>query len=261
MPSGSVDTAVATHRATSEYLHPAFVNHLSFLACHRGTIDIGPDGVHVRSDIEGFSCWAPAHPNAVLPADAAAVRINSYEEPDWTETLRAAGYSTAETIRYMHRATDARPPTERRQSADVTIASSESDARAFARVQLDGFIKPDAPNRLRWEAVFESVACKVWGRPDHRLYIVRESGNPVAVGLIVLASGVAGLYSVATQPAARRRGFASLVLERASIEANELGYGRIILQVATESDAERLYFNAGFESLCTTTTWRRKPLA
>src|SRR5690348_173977 len=77
MPSGSVDTAVATHRATSEYLHPAFVNHLSFLACHRGTIDIGPDGVHVRSDIEGFSCWAPAHPNAVLPADAAAVRINS----------------------------------------------------------------------------------------------------------------------------------------------------------------------------------------
>lgn len=35
---------------------------------------IGPDGVWVRSDIRGFSCWAPAHSSAVLPDDAGAIR-------------------------------------------------------------------------------------------------------------------------------------------------------------------------------------------
>jgi GNAT superfamily N-acetyltransferase len=246
----------------AEYLHPAFANHLFFLACHRGTVEIGPDGVHVRSDIEGFSCWAPANQDAVIPVDSGAVRINSYDESNWTQTLRIGGYVPAETIRYMQRATGALPPTGHRPcNGVVNPATSEAGARAFARVQLDGFIHPDAANRTSWATIFEAVACEVWDRRDHRLYIVWQSGVPVAVGLTVFAAGTAGLYAVATHPTVRRRGLARLVLERAAIDANALGYATMVLQVAEGSDAERLYFNAGFESLYTATTWRRKPQA
>lgn len=241
----------------ADTLDPAFLNHLFFLACHRGIVEIGPDGVRVRSDIEGFSCWAPAHPDGVIPVDRVAVRINSYDESIREEMLRLAGYLPAETIRYMRRATGARA-LQGRPSAEVTVAASEADARTFARVQLEGFIHPDAANRSRWETIFESVACKVWQRADHRLYIVRQSGLPVAVGLLVFSAGIAGLYAVATQPAARRQGLARLVLEEAAAEAQALGYATVVLQVALRSDAERLYFNAGFESLYTTTTWRQK---
>jgi len=37
-------------------------------------------------------------------------------------------------------------------------------------------------------------------------------------------------------------GLLAFVLERASVEANGLGYTTIILQVAAESDAERVYW-------------------
>jgi hypothetical protein len=190
----AIALAITSSPLGAEYFHPAFVNHLLFLACHRGTVEIGPDGVHVRSDIEGFSCWSPVHQEGVIPVDAGAVRINSYNESNWVETLRPAGYLSAETIRYMQRATGALPPTELLPRNCVTIARSDADARVFARVQLDGFIQPDAANRTRWGAIFEAVACKVWGRRDHRLYIFRQFGIPVAVGMIVCAAGIAGLY-------------------------------------------------------------------
>jgi GNAT superfamily N-acetyltransferase len=78
-----------------------------------------------------------------------------------------------------------------------------------------------------------------------RRYIGMLAGVPVATSAMVLDGGVAGIYAVATLPAARRRGIGRLMTIRPLEEAREMGCRVGILQAS--SAGYSLYKKIGFQ--------------
>ena len=72
---------------------------------------------------------------------------------------------------------------------------------------------------------FELFARRGFG-PDvpWQLFVGLAEGQPVAASRLFCAAGVAGVYHVATVPAARRRGLGSALTLAAVRSARELGY-------------------------------------
>ncbi|HMA47152.1 MAG TPA: GNAT family N-acetyltransferase [Frankiaceae bacterium] len=84
-------------------------------------------------------------------------------------------------------------------------------------------------------------------------------GAPAAVGRAVLDGPWVGIYSMATLPAARRRGAARAVLRALAAWAADRGGGRAYVQVEeTSTAARRLYEAAGFAPVYRY-TYRRRP--
>jgi GNAT superfamily N-acetyltransferase len=237
-------------------LDAPFLNHLVFLANHRGEVVIDAGGVTVRSSLEGFSFWSPGSPNAAVPSGVRCVRLMPNATLTWANRLMPAGFARAESLTYLQSALQKPSPPQHVGSDEVVVVSNDTEAITFADVQLAGFIEPDDPTRQLWQRVFEEVACRVFHRPDHRLYLVTAAGRPSAVGLLAFAAGIAGLYAVATRPEMRKRGLARLLLDTARNDAQRMGFARLILQAETGSYADRLYRGAGFTEAYVATFWR-----
>ncbi len=88
-----------------------------------------------------------------------------------------------------------------------------------------------------------------------RHYVAWQHGEAVAAGSLYLAEGVAGLYCIATLPAARRRGIGTCLTLAMMQAARAAGY-RIAILYATPMGIG-LYRRLGFETVCTLTfyTW------
>jgi len=80
-----------------------------------------------------------------------------------------------------------------------------------------------------------------------RRYIGTLAGIPVATSAMVLEGGVAGIYAVATLPAARRRGIGRIMTVRPLLEAREMGCRVGILQAS--SAGYSLYKKIGFRDV------------
>lgn len=74
-------------------------------------------------------------------------------------------------------------------------------------------------------------------------------GEPVACSALGLAAGVAGIFSVATVPEARRRGIGSAITMAALREARERGYRISVLEAFTPN-VEEMYRRMGFKEYC-----------
>jgi len=79
-------------------------------------------------------------------------------------------------------------------------------------------------------------------------YLGFLNGKAVATSVLVLDSGVAGIYAVATIPEARGRGIGRLMTELPLIEARQRGYRIGILQAS--SMGYSIYKRIGFEEIC-----------
>ena len=87
-----------------------------------------------------------------------------------------------------------------------------------------------------------------YGRPDGRLYVLYEEGEAAAcIALRRLDSRRAELKRLYVRPRFRGRGLSSILLERITGEADEIGYEEILLDtLPCLESAIRLYINHGF---------------
>jgi GNAT superfamily N-acetyltransferase len=93
--------------------------------------------------------------------------------------------------------------------------------------------------------VYRGLLGRLAGRAGFAL--VREQGEPVAVGLCVADPPWAGVFSMLTLPDRRGRGLGAAVLGAIARFARERGAGELYLQVEEENAAARaLYARAGF---------------
>jgi ribosomal protein S18 acetylase RimI-like enzyme len=79
-------------------------------------------------------------------------------------------------------------------------------------------------------------------------YLGFLDGEPVASSALVLDSGLAGIYAVATLPAARKRGLGRAMTLAPLLEARALGYETGILQAS--SSGFPIYAKMGFKEVC-----------
>jgi GNAT superfamily N-acetyltransferase len=243
----------------SPILEPIFVNHLAFLATHRGEVALGGAGVVVRSDLPGFSSFTPWDEDAPLPADAEAVRLTPHCGAGWEGRLAGAGWRKAEALSYMEladaTAVEARPGV----AAEIREARSSADAELFAETQAAGFeAGPDAEGDM-WRIRLREVARANVGRAHQTFYLAFADERPAAVSLTVRAGGVAGVYAVATRPEHRRAGLAAALLARSCADARAAGLPRVVLQAMKGSYAEAFYGRLGFVERYLSQVWRRPP--
>ena len=94
------------------------------------------------------------------------------------------------------------------------------------------------------------IANAVYSRPeawngDYQGFVGLVDGRVVAIAAMVAASGVIGVYSLATQPQYRRQGYGEAVLRAAAARTSErTGITRMCLQ-STEA-GYNLYTTMGF---------------
>jgi len=104
-------------------------------------------------------------------------------------------------------------------------------------------------------AFFELFAGRGFG-PDvpWQLFVGLVEGQPVAASRLFCAAGVAGVYHVATVPAARRRGLGSALTLAAVRSARELGYHVGVL--VSSSEGFGAYRRLGFRECCHADAYR-----
>ncbi len=161
---------------------------------------------------------------------------------------------------------------------------ADVDGAPAMAADLSRIVAPDVPEGVTVERVADSAtlgtfvetllggnqvvgAEDIWNRfftlaglqpegPVHN-FLGRLDGRPVSCATIFLAAGVAGVYCVATVPAARRRGIAGAVTAAALAEARRRGYRYGILQASAM--AANLYRDMGFEDIFSYRIFRWAP--
>ena len=158
--------------------------------------------------------------------------------PDVSTAL--AGLAVVDEMTMMSAPLDAIGP----QPCEAVISrvASAADLRGWASAYAGGHGHGVEIER-EWHAVMAAVGLA--GPLRH--YVARLDGEAVACASVFLAAGVAGLYSVATPPEWRGRGFGTAVTVFALADARAAGYPTATL--GAEEVAVGLYRRLGFRAV------------
>jgi GNAT superfamily N-acetyltransferase len=124
------------------------------------------------------------------------------------------------------------------------VSNTEMQA-LWARIAAVGTGFPDVATEAM--ARVEATLTDPQYKAQHR-YIGLLNGTPVATSALVLDSGVAGIYAVATIPEARRKGIGRIMTVIPLLEAKQIGYRVGILQAS--SMGYSIYKKIGFKDVC-----------
>ena len=134
---------------------------------------------------------------------------------------------------------------------DLVIAQAEGEdaLRSGGSVAAAGFSIPPSAEPF----LFEWLSTAIGLRLPIQFHLGWVRGLPVATSLLFLAEGVAGLYFVATVPAARRQGMGFAITLAPLREARRMGYGVGVLQASRMG--EGIYRRMGFRSCSAMTSY------
>jgi ribosomal protein S18 acetylase RimI-like enzyme len=166
------------------------------------------------------------------------------EGAGWEEILRAQGLRLTQGPPGMAvdlGALDAEEPLL--PGFHISPVTDESALRAWARTFTIGYELPP-----EWEAPLLEMAAALGLDLPLRNYLGCLDGRPVATSNLFLGAGVAGVYDVATLPAARGQGFGRAMTLAPLVEARQMGYRIGVLQ-ASEMGFP-VYRRMGFQQVC-----------
>lgn len=131
------------------------------------------------------------------------------------------------------------------EGLSIQLVRDDADRRQWSQILAGGFeISESAgPAEDGWYHVLR-------GADPHsvRVYLGWLDGKPVAISLLLLAEGAAGIYCVATIPEARRKGIGGQMTLQPLLYARSLGYTIGVLE-ASEMGAP-VYRSLGFQEYC-----------
>lgn len=137
----------------------------------------------------------------------------------------------------------------------IRLAQDESGWQAWGLAMALGFGAP-----LEKVEFITNIWCDLLylANPETTLaYTAYQHGEPVATSLLKLAAGVAGIYSVATVPEARRQGIGGRVTLYPLLQARQMGYRAGVL--GSSEMGLGVYRALGFQEICTTRSYVWRP--
>ena len=144
---------------------------------------------------------------------------------------------------------------ERSPALEIRRVDSSAMLRSWTEIFVAGYDLPHS-----FAAPLFDVYDDLHG-PDSPLqsYFAYLDGAPVATSSVLYAEGVAGIYDVATLPAARGRGVGAAVTLAPLREARARGYRVGVLQ--SSMMGLRVYERLGFQTVCRIPhfNWKREP--
>ena len=199
---------------------------------------------------------APAEADAAIAAAVARGRSRDVPLLWWTgpatrpadlgERLVAGGFAHAEDAPGM--AVDLRDLPDAPQSPPGLVVEQVADPetlREWCAAMSAGYEMPAAFGETYDDCL---IHVGLEPRAPVRHYLGRLDGVPVATATLVLAAGVAGIYDVATIPAARRNGIGAIITTQPLRDALAEGYRAGILH--SSAAGLSLYRRLGFREYC-----------
>jgi ribosomal protein S18 acetylase RimI-like enzyme len=132
----------------------------------------------------------------------------------------------------------------------IQLAQDNAARRQWSTVVELGFgaTPPNETNVNAWCRILQLA------NPDTiQAYTGFLDNNPVAASLLFLAAGVAGVYCVATNPEARRKGIGALLTQYPLLQARSKGYRYGTLQASEMGRG--VYRSLGFQEYCSISTY------
>ena len=132
------------------------------------------------------------------------------------------------------------PPVRKLPEIECLPVTDQTAREAFGGLTAESF---DIPMNVAREVYYPAIA---W-EGAYRGYLGKVAGRVVSIIAIVAAAGSLGIYSLATLPEDRRRGYGEALLRAAvAIERRRTGIQRLILQSSEAGHA--LYLRMGFRT-------------
>jgi len=173
---------------------------------------------------------------------------------DLGERLQARGFTLRETVPGMAADLDALVEPSIPMRLTIRLARGEDGWRQWTEACLRAW-EYDRELNVDTEPWYKM--CQAASEDTLYLYSGWLSGEPVAVSIMVLGAGVAGLHFIQTRPTYQRRGIGSRLTYEPLLQARRLGY-RVGVLSASEM-GYNIYRKIGFQEVCSMRIYSWEP--
>ena len=221
-----------------------FENHVEFLSTHRGSVTQLQDAFTIESDRSEFT-YAVLGKGAdhALLERFTTVHLIPWSE-SWDQQPNDSRFQSLGRLSYMTLDGDT-SSWKINPKLIVRRVQNEREMDVFSHGQASGFAGKPA-DYDRWHPWLRSANHRNIKSNNQSFYVGHLDGKAVGTALLVLTSGLGGIYAVTTLPEYRKQGIGSSLMARAIIDALTQNHDQITLQVAGGSYAETLYEKLGF---------------